>query len=126
MNDRLKEYMANVPYVGEDACNELSQIIDEKVKSSKLTYPEKNRLYYELNAIKKAGAAKFFLFALNALKGFTVDEYCFLAKENNCFVNYLLGFTSVNPVKYKLPFELFFNPERVYYPVFCFYLELSN
>ena len=123
MNDRLKEYMANVPYVGEDACNELSQIIDEKVKSSKLTYPEKNRLYYELNAIKKAGAAKFFLFALNALKGFTVDEYCFLAKENNCFVNYLLGFTSVNPVKYKLPFELFFNPERVYYPVFCFYIK---
>ena len=43
MNDKLKEYMANVPYVGEDAYNELSQIIDEKVKSSRLTYPEKDR-----------------------------------------------------------------------------------
>lgn len=123
MNDRLKEHLANVPNVGEDAYNELSQIIDEKVKSSRLTYPEKDRLYYELNAIKNADAAKLFLFALNALKGFSVDEYCFLAKENNCFVNYLLGFTSVNPVKYKLPFELFFNPERAYYPLFCFYVK---
>ena len=85
MNDRLKEYPANVPYVGEDAYNELSQIIDEKVKSSRLTYPEKDRLYYELNAIKNAGAAKLFLFALNALKGFSIGEYGFFIKENNCF-----------------------------------------
>ena len=123
MNDKLKEYLANVPYIGENHYNELSQIIDEKVKSSRLTYPEKDRLYYELNAIKNADAAKLFLFALNALKGFSVGEYGFFGKENNSFINYLLGFTSVNPVKYKLPFELFFNPERAYYPLFCFYVK---
>lgn len=123
MNDKLKEYPANVPYVGEDAYNELSQIIDEKVKSSRLTYPEKDRLYYELNAIKNADVAKLFLFALNALKGFSVGEYGFFIKENNCFINYFLRLTSVDPVKYGLPFELFFNAERNCFPKFCFYVK---
>lgn len=123
MNEKLRDYLANVPCVGEDAYNELSQIIDEKVKSSRLTYPEKDRLYYELNAIKNAGAAKLFLFALNGLKGFSADEYCFFIKENNSFINYFLRLTSVNPVKYGLPFELFFNQERDNFPKFCFYVK---
>ena len=123
MNEKLRDYLANVPCVGEDAYNELSQIIDEKVKSSRLTYPEKDRLYYELNAIKNAGAAKLFLFALNALKGFSADEYCFFIKENNSFINYFLRLTSVNPVKYGLPFELFFNADRNCFPKFCFYIK---
>lgn len=123
MNSKLKDYLANVPYIGENHYNELSQIIDKKMESTTLTCPEKERLQYELNIIKETGTAKLFLFVFNALKNFSVAERCFLAKENNGFINFLLGFTSVNPVKYKLQFELFFNPERAYYPVFCFYVK---
>lgn len=123
MNEKLRDYLANVPYVGEDAYNELSQIIDEKLKTRMITSLERDRLFYELGVIKETGAAGIFLFALNALNGFSDGEYCFLSKENNCFINYFLRLTSVNPVKYDLPFELFFNPERNYCPKFCFYVK---
>lgn len=39
------------------------------------------------------------------------------------FINYFLRLTSVNPVKYGLPFELFFNAERNCFPKFCFYVK---
>ena len=123
MNEKLRDYLANVPYVGEDAYNELYGIVDNVLKTRRITYPEKARLYYELDIVKRSGAAKLFLFALNALKGFSADEYCFLAKENDCFINHFLRLTSVNPVEYGLQFELFFNPEREDFPKFCFYVK---
>ena len=123
MNYKFNRFLAKVPCVGENHYNELSQIIDKKMESTTLTCSEKERLQYELKVIKETGSAKLFLFVFNALKNFSVGECCFFGKENNCFINYLLGFTSVNPVKYKLQFELFFNPERAYYPVFCFYIK---
>lgn len=123
MNEKLRDYLANVPCVGEDAYNELYGIVDNVLKTRRITYPEKARLYYELDIVKRSGAAKLFLFALNALKGFSADEYCFLAKENDCFINHFLRLTSVNPVEYGLQFELFFNPEREDFPKFCFYVK---
>ena len=39
------------------------------------------------------------------------------------FINYFLRLTSVNPVKYGSPFELFFNAERNCFPKFCFYVK---
>jgi len=123
MNYKFNRFLAKVPCVGENHYNELFQIINKKMESTILTYPENERLQYELKVIKETGSAKLFLFVFNALKNFSVGERCFLGKENNCFINYFLGFTSVNPVKYKLQFELFFNPERAYYPVFCFYIK---
>lgn len=123
MNGELKNYLTNVPHVEKDAYNELSQIIDEKLKTRMITSLERDRLFYELGVIKETGAAGIFLFALNALKGFSDGEHCFLSKENNCFINYFLRLTSVNPVKYGLPFELFFNAERNYCTKFCFYVK---
>ena len=123
MKEKLINSLENVPYIGKDSYNELSKIIGEKLKTRMITCRERERLYYELNIIKKTGAAKLFLFALNALKGFSTDECCFLVKENNCYINYLLRLTSVNPVQYGLPFELFFNSEREGFPRFCFYVK---
>lgn len=122
MNEKFREYLTNIPYAGEDSYKELSQLVDEKLKLKNLTNAEHERLCYELNIIKETDASKLFLFIVNALKGFSPEEYCFLLKENNCFINYFLDFTSVNPVKYGLQFELFFNPERSC-PKFCFYIK---
>ena len=123
MNGKLKDYLANISYVEKDAYNELSQIIDDKIKTRMMTNTERKRFFYELDVIKETGAAGIFLFALNALNGFSDGEYCLLSKENNCYINYFLGLTSVNPVKYGLPFELFFNSERNYCTKFCFYVK---
>ena len=45
MNEKLRDYLANVPYVGEDAYNELYGIVDNVLKTRRITYPEKARLY---------------------------------------------------------------------------------
>ena len=74
----------------------------------------KERIEYELKIIKNKGYAPYFLVVGDLLK---------YAKENNILtavrgsvagsiVTYLLGITTIDPIKYKLPFERFLNPFR--------------
>ena len=43
--------------------------------------------------------------------------------EGNSYVNYLLGVSTVNPVKYNLPFERFFNEHRKFLPTYNLCVE---
>lgn len=72
------------------------------------------RIDYELGIIKEKGFAPYFLVVADLLK---------FARENKILsntrgsaagslVSYLLYITTVNPIKFKLPFERFMNPER--------------
>ena len=78
-----------------------------------------DRLNYELDIIIKMGYTNYFL---------VVQDYVKFAKQNNILVgpgrgsaagslvSYVLGITSVDPLKYDLLFERFLNPERVSMP----------
>jgi len=73
-----------------------------------------DRIEYELNIIKNKGYSPYFLVVADLIR---------FANENGILTNirgsvagsittYLLGITSIDPLKYKLPFERFLNPER--------------
>lgn len=73
------------------------------------------RVRYELNIIKGAGLASYFLI---------VQDYCNWARRRGmivgpgrgsgagCLVSYLIGITLVDPIKYDLRFERFYNAGR--------------
>lgn len=74
----------------------------------------KTRIEYELGVICQKGYAPYFL---------VVSDLLIHAKEEGIrtntrgsaagsLVSYLVGITNVNPLRYRLPFERFLNPER--------------
>lgn len=74
----------------------------------------KERLDYELDVIKKKGYSPYFI---------CVADYVRYAKQNGIvestrgsaagsLVSYVLGITTVDPIRFKLPFERFLNPFR--------------
>jgi len=77
------------------------------------------RLKYELDVINKMGFCNYFL---------VVSDYVAYAKSQGILVgpgrgsaagslvSYLLGITTIDPIKYNLLFERFLNPERVTMP----------
>ena len=79
----------------------------------------KDRMEYELDIIQKTGYASYFLI---------VQDFTNWARANGIivgpgrgsaagsFVSYLTGITNMDPIKYKLLFERFLNPERVSMP----------
>ena len=79
----------------------------------------KGRLDYELDAINRLGFTSYFLI---------VRDFINFARENDIpvgpgrgsaagsIVSYLLGITSIDPLKYGLLFERFLNPDRVSMP----------
>ncbi len=88
-------------------------IVREKLDVEQKEVAEK-RLEYELNIINTKGYAPYFLI---------VSDIINFAHKNNIFTNtrgsaagsfasYLIGITNVDPLKYKLPFERFLNPDR--------------
>ena len=88
-------------------------VIREKFDDEKKDKAKK-RLEYELNIINTKGYAPYFLI---------VSDIINFAHKNNIFTNtrgsaagsftsYLIGITNVDPLKYKLPFERFLNPDR--------------
>ncbi len=106
---------------GEDPNEYLKKLCFEKIKEK---YPKASkevieRLNYELEVIKKTGFATYFLI---------VADFVNWARENKIMigpgrgsaaasiVSYLLGITSVDPLKYELIFERFINPERISAP----------
>lgn len=84
-----------------------------------MTEKERVRLNYELEIIFQTGFSGYFLI---------VADFCRFAKENGVAVGpgrgsaaasmvaYLLGITSVDPLRFDLLFERFLNPERISMP----------
>ncbi|MDR3588003.1 MAG: DNA polymerase III subunit alpha [Desulfosporosinus sp.] len=84
-----------------------------------MTAEERERLDYELQVIFQTGFSGYFLI---------VADFCRFAKENGVAVGpgrgsaaasmvaYLLGITSVEPMRHDLLFERFLNPERISMP----------
>ena len=140
MDERILDELENVPYNGEDAFNELVNILEnnygkiEKPEDMKglFSYKEKERITYELEKIKEWGLAKVFLFGLSlspcleidkATRRLVVSPKAKLGIENYSFINEMLHLTNINPVLYNLPFERFFSEHRKFLPIFNMYVE---
>ncbi len=100
--------------------NLLEAKVNQILKQLKLDSKEyKERLDYELNVIKQMHFSAYFLI---------VEDYVNFAKSKNIFVgpgrgsapgslvSFLLGITSIDPVKNNLLFERFLNPSRITVP----------
>ena len=111
-----------LPKFSEDSYNLLKQECMKgmrKIFGSSASRTYIDRLKYELEVINKMGYCDYFL---------VVADYINYAKTNNILVgpgrgsaagslvSYVLGITTINPLKYNLLFERFLNPERVTMP----------
>lgn len=110
-----KNYM---PIISKYPDKELDILINKNIgnyyKDNQLIKAKKQAAY-ELNIIKKLGTALYLLI---------VHDYVWWAKANNIpkgpgrgatagsIINYILGITDVDPLKYNLIFERFINRER--------------
>jgi DNA polymerase-3 subunit alpha len=79
----------------------------------------KDRLEFELQTIKKTGFASYFLIVQDVVnwaknQGIVVGPG--RGSAAGSLVSYLLNITNVDPLKYKLLFERFLNPERISMP----------
>ena len=79
----------------------------------------KQRLNFELQTIKKTGFASYFLIVQDVVnwaknQGIVVGPG--RGSAAGSLVSYLLNITNVNPLKYRLLFERFLNPERISMP----------
>jgi len=109
------------PELSENAPKELAQLVENSIslRPDLYTYSEeliRDRIKTELLVITKLQASDYFLM---------VADLCKYAKDKNILmgpnrgsaggslVNYILGITETNPLKYGLVFERFLNPNRV-------------
>ena len=92
----------------------------EKAKSLlKEKYPEadksiNDRLEYELEVIIKKGYATYFLMMADLVNWCSGQGIITNTRGSaaGCLVSHVLGITSVDPIKFHLPFERFLNPFR--------------
>jgi len=101
---------------GKSADNELRDLVYNGIKTRNLKKTKEviDRLEYELGVIKTKGYSPYFLVVADLLRH---------AHENNILttirgsvagslVTYCVEITNIDPLKYKIPFERFLNPER--------------
>jgi DNA polymerase-3 subunit alpha len=94
-------------------------LFNSKEESKKYIAKLKKRLKYELAAIKKTGFASYFLIVqdvVNWAKNQDIVVGPGRGSAAGSLVSYLLNITNVEPLKYKLLFERFINPERISMP----------
>lgn len=113
--DLLPIYASNSKDILKQKCIEGMK----KIFGMKVNKKYKDRLKYELSIIEKMGFCDYFLI---------VSDYINYAKNNDILVgpgrgsaagslvSYVLGITTIDPLKYDLLFERFLNPERVSMP----------
>ncbi|MBN2655253.1 MAG: DNA polymerase III subunit alpha [Nitrospirae bacterium] len=78
-----------------------------------------DRLKYELQVIKNMGYSSYFLIVwdfINYAKKSGIPVGPGRGSAAGSLVAYCIGITDINPIKYKLLFERFLNPERVSMP----------
>lgn len=79
----------------------------------------KERMEYELSIIQSTGFASYFLIVqdfVNWAKSQGIVVGPGRGSAAGSFVSYLTGITNIDPIKYKLFFERFLNPERISMP----------
>lgn len=84
------------------------------LRGLKKTPEVEKRLEYELSIINEKGFAPYFLAVADLLKYARENDILTTTRGSaaGSLVSYLTGITNIDPVKYKLPFERFLNPER--------------
>jgi DNA polymerase-3 subunit alpha len=95
-----------------------STLFDKKGEEQKIK-EIKERLDFELQTIKKTGFASYFLIVqdvVNWAKKQRIVVGPGRGSAAGSLVSYLLNVTNVDPLKYKLLFERFLNPERISMP----------
>jgi len=85
-----------------------------KEKFTKITPEIKERINYELDVIEKKGYPSYFLLFSQIVEfcdsvGITTNTR---GSAAGCFVSYSCGITTVDPLRFHLPFERFLNPFR--------------
>jgi len=89
----------------------------EEVKDNIEEYQE--RLKYEFDIIKKFGFADYFLIVQDIIQQHYKEGYiCGPGRGSvgGSLIAYLLGITTIDPIKYDLYFERFLNPQRIKIP----------
>ena len=100
---------------------------DEAWKGYEEKYPEghperekaKENLTYELSVVKQMGFAEYFLDTRKTIlyaKSHNIPVGPGRGSGAGSTMNYCLGITYIDPIKYNLVFERFLNPERVSMP----------
>jgi DNA polymerase-3 subunit alpha len=99
----------------------LNQLVEERLagRYSVVTSEIRERVDYEMSVIRQMGFAGYFLI---------VQDFVHYARKNDIpvgpgrgsaagsIVAFILGITDIDPLKYKLIFERFLNPERISMP----------
>lgn len=102
--------------LGKTANETLEEMVWQNVAKfyDPITAEVKERLEFELNIIKTKGYSPYFI---------CVSDYVHYAKSHGIvettrgsaagsIVSYVLGITTVDPIRFRLPFERFLNPDR--------------
>lgn len=74
-----------------------------------------NRIKYELEILQQAGLSSYFLIVEDIVKYIKGEKWLpgpGRGSAAGCLVSYLLGITSIDPIKYNLIFERFYNSGR--------------
>lgn len=83
-------------------------------KEEPLTQEMKSRLEYELNIIDQKGFCPYFLIVSDFISWSRSAGIVTTTRGSaaGSLVGYAIGISAINPLRYKLPFERFLNPER--------------
>lgn len=116
-------YPKYIPENGMTPYDFIRSLIDNGLKT-KYPNPTKevlDRIEYELGVINKLGYVEYYLIVwdyINAARNMGITVGPGRGSGVGSIVAYLIGITSVDPIKYGLIFERFLNPERVSAPDF--------
>ena len=113
-----KDYLRALTYDGLKKRVDLGQIEYTYIYTEE---DYKNRIDYELTVIISMGYAEYFLIVwdfVNFAKTNEIPTGPGRGSGAGSLVAYLLSITDVDPIKYKLLFEAFLNPERISMPDF--------
>ena len=93
----------------------LKQLTEDKLKALNLPREYQIRLASELNVLEEAKLAGYFLIVKDILDFIRSNKWLpgpGRGSAAGCLVSYLLGITSIDPIKYDLIFERFYNSGR--------------
>ncbi len=112
----LDTYKARVPTMEKNPDRLLAKLCIAALKRMDLdTTKHRNRLAVELGVIGKVGMANYFLLVNEFRKACKVKGVCIEVRgsANSALTLYVLGVTSVDPIKYKLLFDRFLAEDRI-------------
>jgi len=100
--------LTHLEYLRQRAFNELPDKVGE------VTEEMKKRIEYELSVIEFKGFAPYFLIVSDYIEWARAHGIMTTTRGSaaGSLVSFAIGISTVDPIKYKLPFERFLNPER--------------